>query len=198
MMHKQRLPSNTKQMMNSNETNQLTTDITNAFAESCRLESMKADLHQSQQTQSSKPVNSHHNLYRIGPSISPPSQSTRHMHYGNVMPANVGPNHTKMIENRDDGNLHQKLRRQLSLNPNACDPRIIRMQNSTNVTQHPDHVQHQTQATHRQLAASLSGPRSHMSNHWDLHQVKEIFDFGFGFTLSNLKSKKSCLFVFFF
>lgn len=165
MMHKQRLSAKSSNInqMNSNETNQMTNDIANAFAEQCRLENMKTEMHPS------NTINSHHNLYRIGPSISPPSQTQRHMHYG--LPANLIPNHSNMLENRDDVNLHQKLRRQLSLNPNACDPRIIRMQNSTN--SHSDHIQHHAQPSHRQLAPSLSGPRSHtMSNHWDLHQVK--------------------------
>lgn len=162
-MQKQRSPINTKPsyatQMSSDDQIQMTNDIANTFAESCRLET---DFH-SAHNQSSQNVNSHHNLYRVGPSLSPQLQTGRPLQYAN---------HGSMMENRDENNMHQKLRRQLSLNPNACDQRILQIQNSNNLSHHshPEHV-HQHQHQHRHLAPSLSGPRTNMS-HWNVHQVK--------------------------
>lgn len=73
----------------------------------------------------------------------------------------------------DSVNLHQKLKRQLSLNPSGCDPRIYQMQQRH--IMHPSISQSQA-ASHRALASSLSGgprsPHSHqMSQQWDAHQV---------------------------
>lgn len=79
----------------------------------------------------------------------------------------------------DSSNLHRKLRRQLTLNPAGCDPRIYQMQ--MNQQQHqqqqqpklPSQQQQQHHSPHRPLAPSLSGPRSnpHHPSQWDLHQV---------------------------
>lgn len=73
----------------------------------------------------------------------------------------------------EEVNLHQKLRRQLSLNPTACDPRIYR--NQHNNMKPPQNVSNL--AVHRPLAPTLSGgiPRNQMSNQWDLHQVINLF-----------------------
>lgn len=68
----------------------------------------------------------------------------------------------------DSSNLHRKLRRQLTLNPAGCDPRIYQMQ--MNHQQQPKLPQ-QHHSPHRPLAPSLSGPRSHHPSQWDLHQV---------------------------
>lgn len=77
--------------------------------------------------------------------------------------------------NRENVNSHPKLRRQLSLNPNACDPRLNRMQNSNLHSQlTPTEQQMHQQSQHRLLTPSHSGPRSqHIPNQWDLHQVNK-------------------------
>lgn len=70
----------------------------------------------------------------------------------------------------EEVNLHQKLRRQLSLNPTGCDPRLYRIQ------QHQQKIPNAVGA-HRTLQPTLSGgpPRTHLSNQWDLHPVNICF-----------------------
>lgn len=96
-----------------------------------------------------------------------------------------------LLANRSDINMHQKLQRQLSLNP--YDPRMIRMHHTNSLhTKHSMSEQRAAELTqvmqrtgHRQLAPSLSGgPQSHMTNHWDLHQVRSVA-FKFFFPLFN-------------
>lgn len=71
-------------------------------------------------------------------------------------------------DSEDSSNLHRKLRRQLTLNPAGCDPRIYQMQlNQQQQTKLPQ----QHHSPHRPLAPSSSGPRSHHPSQWDLHQV---------------------------
>lgn len=162
-------------------------DFVNSFSESCRLDNLAPELHSSQVQQSSM-VNPHHNVYGVGPSTtmhssqSPSIRPIIHYTHGNVLsPTSVScSNQPTILEKRSDGNMHQKLQRQLSLNPNAFDPRIVRMHNANTLqTKHSHSEQMQPEPTHvmqhsgqhRQVAPSLSGPRSHMTNHWDLHQV---------------------------
>lgn len=83
-----------------------------------------------------------------------------------------------MHEKRNDVNMHQKLQRQLSLNPDAYDPRLLRMYNANSIQMKHSHANQmhqkssQVMSGHRQLAPSHSGPRSHLgTNHWDIHQV---------------------------
>lgn len=144
----------------------------------------------STQVQSPQISNPHHNLYGVATSTtihssqSPQSQSIRPiLHYtgGNVLTSTTsGSNQSPMIEKRNDVNSHQKLQRQLSLNPNAYDPRLLRMHNANSLQpkhSHPEQMQQEASQAmqhtgHRQLAPSSSGPRSHLTNHWDLHQVR--------------------------
>lgn len=83
---------------------------------------------------------------------------------------------------REDVNLHQKLRRQLSLNPAGCDPRIYAMQRQQQQLQQQHH-QSKLQVPksdsiasdqgHRHLELSLSSPRPRLAKNWDLHQVRK-------------------------
>ncbi|KAG4066601.1 hypothetical protein HA402_007237 [Bradysia odoriphaga] len=73
----------------------------------------------------------------------------------------------------DSSNLHRKLRRQLTLNPAGCDPRIYQMQMNQQQQQQQQQqpkLPQQHHSPHRPLAPSLSGPRSHHPSQWDLHQ----------------------------
>lgn len=149
------------------EHSQVTNDMANNFAESCRIDSSK-----------SIDNNSHHNFYGMRSALHHPQSlsiqtpSTRSI--PNYMHRNCASstNQPALIDNNRENNSHAKLRRQLSLNPNAFDPRLNRMQNS-NLHPQPEHQMHQQQSQHRLLAPSLSSPRSqHISNPWDLHQVK--------------------------
>lgn len=166
-------------------------DIVNAFSEACRLENIATELH-STQVQQSSIGNPHHSLYGVGPSTSihtsqsPQSQLGRpilHYSHGNILSTTntSNANQSTILEKRNDVNMHQKLQRQLSLNPNAFDPRLLRMHNANSLqAKHPEQMQQeQTQvmqhSAHRQLAPSHSGPRTHMTNHWDLHQVSFNF-----------------------
>lgn len=76
-------------------------------------------------------------------------------------------NQQQQHDNDDSANLHRKLRRQLTLNPANCDPRIYQLQMQQ---QKHAHTQ-QNNSPHRPLAPTLSGPRSHHPSQWDLHQV---------------------------
>lgn len=164
-------------------------DIMNAFSDSCRLESISPESH-SVQVQQLSPIGApHHNLYGIGSSASIHTSQSSHsqsqsgrpiLHYthGNVLTTATGSNQSSLMEKRSDVNLHQKLQRQLSLNPN--DPRLLRMHNANSLqskhSQHAEQIQQESSQImqhtgHRQLAPSHSGPRTHMTNHWDLHQV---------------------------
>ncbi|CAD7088549.1 unnamed protein product [Hermetia illucens] len=72
-------------------------------------------------------------------------------------------------------NLHKKLRRQLTLNPAGCDPRIYQMQRCLAPTGGGGGAAAaaavQPHSPHRPLAPSLSGPRTHHPpTQWDLHQ----------------------------
>lgn len=185
-------------------------DIANAFSESCRLESMpseqmgSAQVQQQQKQQSSIGNSTHHNFYgmaamhsvsqsqtqsnimrpilHLNHGISPSSSSSSSISSLNSAQSPSGSNQTQLPDKRNDINMHQKLQRQLSLNP--YDPRMIRMHNTNSLqTKHsmseqrpgdmPQQMMHQRPG-HRQLAPSLSGgPHSHnMTNHWDLHQVR--------------------------
>ncbi|XP_031626305.1 endoribonuclease ZC3H12A isoform X2 [Contarinia nasturtii] len=187
--HKQRIPNPNKTSFgNTLGADNEHIDIVTAFSESCKLENLAPELH-SNQVQHQSIGNSHHSLYGVGPSTtihtsqSPQSQSIRPiLHYsthGNVLSSSTstGSNQSTMHDKRNDGNMHQKLQRQLSLNPNAYDPRLLRMHNAIQAKHsHPEsHMQQEpTQLMqhtgHRQLAPSRSGPRTHITNHWDLHQ----------------------------
>lgn len=70
----------------------------------------------------------------------------------------------------EEVNLHQKLRRQLSLNPGGYDPRIYRNQQA-NVK--PQKLPQNMVGAHRTVAPTLSGGilHNHISNQWNLHQV---------------------------
>lgn len=79
------------------------------------------------------------------------------------------------LENNDNVNLHKKLRRQLSLNPCLIDQNMYGMQNAIQMHTRIENSQPQQPQLlhgHRPLVPSHSGPRTHMPNHWDLHQVK--------------------------
>lgn len=160
-------------------------DIATAFSESCRVENLAPEMHSTQ--------HSHHNLYGVGPSSKiHTSQSPPQSHSGRpiLQYTSSGSNQSSILENRNDVNMHQKLQRQLSLNPNAYDPRLVRMHNANSIQSkhsHPEQMQQEPSQVmqhtgHRQLAPSLSGPRSHMTNHWDLHQVcPQPYVYGFHF-----------------
>lgn len=102
-----------------------------------------------------------------------------HTQSSNIRPAydhyshSIGSNQTTNHDNRDINRSHPKLQRQLSLNPNACDPRIQqRVQNANTINRQMAQAEQQHLVHHRLLSGSLSGPRSpNMSNHWDVHQV---------------------------
>lgn len=79
----------------------------------------------------------------------------------------------------DSSNLHRKLRRQLTLNPAGCDPRIYQMQMNQQ-QQQQSKLPHQHHSPHRPLAPSLSGP--HHPSQWDLHQVRWCFDQSLAFS----------------
>lgn len=188
-MHKQRVTNASKTSFGNTLSPDDHNDIVTAFSESCRLENLAPELH-SVQVQHSPIGNPHHSLYGIGPSTSihtsqsSQSQSGRqilHYSHGNILsPTNpsTNSNQSTMLEKRNDVNNHQKLQRQLSLNPNAFDPRLMRMHNANSLqSKHIEQMQQepsqvmQQHTGHRQLAPSHSGPRTHITNHWDLHQV---------------------------
>lgn len=154
---------------NLDEHIQVTNDVANNFAESCRLDNLNA---------SSNDNNSHHNSYGMRSGMhhsqTPSTRSILNYAHGN---SNVtSSNHSTLLDsNRENVNSHPKLRRQLSLNPNACDPRLNRMQSSNLHSQlTPSEQQMHQQSQHRLLAPSHSGPRSqHIQNQWDLHQVNK-------------------------
>lgn len=185
--HKQqRIPNPNKSSFgNTSSADNDHNDILSAFSESCKLENL-ASTHQSH-------GNPHHSLYGgVGPSTTihtsqtPQTQSIRpilHYTHGNILASttSTGSNQSTMHDKRNDGNMHQKLQRQLSLNPNAYDPRLLRMHNAIQAKHsHPEsHMQQEPtplmqHTGHRQLAPSHSGPRTHMTNHWDLHQVRFV------------------------
>ncbi|XP_055326660.1 endoribonuclease ZC3H12A isoform X2 [Sitodiplosis mosellana] len=196
--HKHRIPNPNKASFGNTLSPEDHNDIMTAFSESCRLESLAPEFNSIpvQQQQQQSPIgNPHqHNMYGVGPASTAihtsqsaqSQQSVRpilHYTHGNILSpptTSTGSNQTTMLEKRNDVNLHQKLQRQLSLNPNAFDPRLLRMHNANSLqTKHshpeqmqpePSQVMQQHTGQHRQLAPSHSGPRSHMTNHWDLHQ----------------------------
>lgn len=122
--------------------------LSNSFSKSCSIE----DLPQPSQL-----------IY----SAAQPSASCRPMH----QPASrlINGSQNSISDSREDVNLHQKLRRQLTLNPAGSDPRIFHMQQQAKL-QLPK--SENSELGHRLLEASLSGPRTHISKHWDLHQVR--------------------------
>lgn len=142
-------------------------ELQNTFPKSHSKESLSQD--------SSLPNVGGPHLY-AGPPKAPPQCRPTMPHYGHIN-TNILSTHQQQSQppppQQDEVNLHQKLRRQLSLNPTGCDPRLYRIQQQhTNVkTQKiPNAV-----GSHRPLAPTLSGgPRPHMPNHWDLHQVMYI------------------------
>lgn len=179
LLHKQRQGNSSKSSFGNMLSPDDHNDIVNAFSESCRLENLAPELHSNQVQHS--PLGPHHSLYGVGPQVaihppqSPQSQTGRPVLHYSHGPNTSAQNQPAMLEKRSDLNLHQKLQRQLSLNPNAYDPRILRMHNANTMqSKRHDQMQPEPQQVmqHRQLAPSLSGPRSHMTNHWDLHQVR--------------------------
>lgn len=210
--HKHRIPNANKPSYGNTLSPDDHNDIVTAFSESCRLENLAPEFNSTQvQQQQQSPIgNPHqHNMYHgVGPSSStvhtsqsPQSQQSirpiLHYTHGNMLSSSTtstGSNQTTMLEKRNDVNLHQKLQRQLSLNPNAFDPRLLRMHNANSLQSkhaHPEQMQPESSQTmqqhtaqHRQLAPSHSGPRTHMTNHWDLHQVSLFFDSSFFFVES--------------
>lgn len=113
----------------------------------------------------------HPNVY--GMHAQPSNMRPAYDHYTH----SIGPSQPNHHEHRDINRAHPKLQRQLSLNPNACDPRIQqRVQNAMN--RQMGQSEQQQLVHHRLLSGSLSGPRSpNMSNHWDVHQVSGLHDF---------------------
>lgn len=105
-----------------------------------------------------------------------------HTQSSNIRPAYDHYSHSNQSnhhENRDINRAHPKLQRQLSLNPNAYDPRIQqRVQNANAMNRQMAQAEQQHLVHHRMLSGSLSGPRSpNMSNHWDVHQVSKDCNF---------------------
>lgn len=201
--HKHRIPNANKPSFGNTLSPDDHNDIVTAFSESCRLDNLAPEFNstqvqQQQQQQQQSPIgNPHqHNMYHgVGPSASTihtsqspqshqPVRPILHYTHSNMASSpttSTSSNQTTMLEKRNDVNLHQKLQRQLSLNPNAYDPRLIRMHNANSLQSkhsHPEQMQAESSQTmqphtgqHRQLAPSHSGPRTHMTKHWDLHQV---------------------------
>lgn len=146
-----------------------TPELQNTFPKSHSKESLSQDT-------SLSTVGGGPHLYGGGPPKQPPQcRPTMPSHYGQIN-TNMLPSHLQQqqqqqppSQQQDEVNLHQKLRRQLSLNPTGCDPRLYRIQQQhANVKSQkiPNAV-----GAHRPLAPTLSGgPRPHMPNHWDLHQ----------------------------
>lgn len=131
---------------------QQTPDPQNTFLKSHSKENISQDH--------SLPTVSGQHLYGAPMTCRPTMQ-----HFGHV---NTNLLQSQSHQPQEEVNLHQKLRRQLSLNPTGCDPRLYRIQHSNMKPQKlPNAV-----GAHRPLAPTLSGgPRTHISNHWDLHQV---------------------------
>lgn len=129
----------------------MNSSINNTFSKSCSIEDIP-------QKGSIAQMSSGQNSQMVYNSIVP-STSCRPIH-----------KHSNQSQNdsRDDVNLHQKLRRQLTLNPSGSDPRIFHMQQQIKMqSPKPENSDH----GHRLLECSVSGPRTNISNHWDLHQV---------------------------
>lgn len=197
----QRTPNSTKPSYGNMLSPDDHSDIAAAFSESCKLDNLTPEFPTSAQVQhhSSIANSSHHNFYGMNSSTTQ-SKNVRpilHMNHCNILTPSSsssssissssstqspqsGSIQTSMLEKRTDINMHQKLQRQLSLNP--YDPRMIRMHHTNSL--HVKHSMSEQQRAgelsqvmqrtgHRQLAPSLSGgPQSHMTNHWDLHQVR--------------------------
>lgn len=97
-------------------------------------------------------------------------QQQQQLHHQQQQQQQIQHQHCQQQQQQEDcSNLHQKLQRQLTLNPAGLDPRIGRMQQ-----QQPHSIHHQHQLSpHRPLAPSLSGPhQAHLS-----HQVSLILIF---------------------
>lgn len=157
---------------NIEEHNQVTNDIANNFSESCRIDNLKS-IENSTQFNFYGMRSALHHPQALSMQTPSTRSSSNYMH-GNCAST---ANQTALIDNNRENNSHAKLRRQLSLNPNAFDPRLNRRQNSN---LHPQLIQSEQQmhqqSQHRLLGPSFSSPRSqHISNPWDLHQVKEKY-----------------------
>lgn len=137
-------------------------DISNNFGESCGIENQRLTA-----TIENNPQQNMYAMHTTQTSTIRPSYD----HYTH----SVSSSQSNHNENRDINQSHPKLQRQMSVNPNACDPRIQRVQNANRMNRMNHHADQQHLVPHRLLSGSLSGPRSqNISNNWDVHQVRKI------------------------